>query len=66
MSSNEFEKEAKEKSALGAAVLGPESIFRKREGESIMEAKGKVQRHATLSPGEPPDEMSSPYECSGG
>jgi hypothetical protein len=55
MSSDEFEEEAKKKSALGAAVVGLESILRKREAEYIAEVKNRVERDATPAPGEPPD-----------
>jgi hypothetical protein len=55
MTEEEFEEEAKKKSLLGAAITGLEGTLRKREATILMEAKGRVEREATPSPGEPPE-----------
>jgi hypothetical protein len=54
MTEEEFEEEAKKKSLLGAAITGLEGTLRKREATVMMEAKGRVERDATPSPGDPP------------
>jgi hypothetical protein len=56
MTEEEFEQEAKKKSLLGAAITGLEGTLRKREATLMMEAKGRVERDATPSPGNPPEE----------
>ena len=56
MSEEEFEKEAKKKSMLGAAITGMESALRTREAGYVMEVKNKIEQDATPSPGEPPEE----------
>lgn len=56
MTEEEFEEEAKKKSLLGAAIMGLEGTLRKREATIMMEAKGRVERDATPSPGDPPEE----------
>jgi hypothetical protein len=56
MSEEEFEEEAKKKSLLGAAITGLESTLRKREATYLMEAKSRIERDATPSPGDPPDQ----------
>ena len=59
MSEEEFEEEAKKKSLLGAAVTGLEYTLRKKEATYVMEVKSRIERDATPSPGEPPDEEST-------
>jgi len=54
MTEEEFEEEAKKKSLLGAAIMGLEGTMRKREATIMMEAKARVERDATPSPGDPP------------
>jgi len=56
MTEEEFEEETKKKSLLGAAIMGLEGTLRKRETTIMMEAKGRVERDATPSPGDPPEE----------
>ena len=56
MTEEEFEEEARKKSLLGAAIMGLEGTLRKREATIMMEAKGRVERDATPSPGDPPEE----------
>jgi len=56
MTEEEFEAEAREKSLLGAAIMALEGTLRKREATIMMEAKSRVERDATPSPGEPPEE----------
>lgn len=56
MTEEEFEEEARKKSLLGAAIMGLEGTLRKREATIMMEAKGRVDRDATPSPGDPPEE----------
>ena len=56
MSEKEFEEEAKKKSMLGAAITGMESALRTREAGHVIEVKNKIERDATPSPGEPPQE----------
>jgi hypothetical protein len=58
MTEEEFEEEAKQKSLLGAAITGLEATLRKREATVMMEAKGRVERDATTTPGDPPDEKA--------
>lgn len=58
MTEEEFEEEAKRKSLLGAAILGLEGTLRKREATVMMEAKGRVERESTPSPGDPPEEKA--------
>jgi ABC-type bacteriocin/lantibiotic exporter with double-glycine peptidase domain len=66
MTEEEFEEEAKKKSLLGAAITGLEGTLRKREATVLMEAKGRIERDATPSPGDPPTEKtdSSPHRSS--
>jgi ABC-type bacteriocin/lantibiotic exporter with double-glycine peptidase domain len=65
MTEEQFEEEAKKKSLLGAAIMGLEGTLRKREATVLMEAKGRVERDRTPSPGDPPeDENSSKVESS--
>lgn len=59
MSEEEFEQEARKKSMLGAAITGMESALRTREAGYVMEVKNKIERDATPSPGEPPEEATS-------
>jgi ABC-type bacteriocin/lantibiotic exporter with double-glycine peptidase domain len=56
MSEEEFEEEARKKSMLGAAITGMESALRTREAGYVLEVKNKIEREATPSPGEPPEE----------
>jgi hypothetical protein len=56
MTEEEFEEDVKKKSLLGAAIMGLEGTLRKREATVLMEAKGRVERDATPSPGDPPEE----------
>jgi hypothetical protein len=56
MTEQEFEEEARKKSFLGAAIMGLEGSLRKREATIMMEAKSRVERDATPTPGEPPEE----------
>jgi len=58
MTEEEFEQEVKKKSLLGAAVTGLEGTLRKREATIMMEAKSRVERDATPSPGDPPREKA--------
>ena len=60
MTEEEFEAEAQKKSLLGAAIMGLEGTLRKREATVMMEAKGRVERDATPSPGDPPEEKAQP------
>src|SRR5262249_40905080 len=55
MTEREFEEEARKKSLLGAAITGLEGTLRKREATIMMEAKGRMEREATPSPGDPPE-----------
>jgi hypothetical protein len=59
MSEEEFEEEAKKKSLLGAAITGLEYTLRKKEATYVMEVKSRIERDATPSPGEPPEEEST-------
>jgi len=59
MTDEEFEEEARRKSFLGAAITGLEGTLRKREATVLMEAKTRVERDATPSPGDPPDDEGS-------
>ena len=54
MTEAEFEEQATKKSLLGAAITGLEGTLRKRETTILVEAKGRVERDATPSPGDPP------------
>jgi hypothetical protein len=56
MSEEEFEEEAKKKSLLGAAITGLEYALRKKEATYVMEVKSRIERDATPSPGEPPED----------
>ena len=56
MAEEEFEEEARKKSPLGAAIMGLEGTLRKREATVLMEAKGRVERDRTPSPGDPPED----------
>jgi hypothetical protein len=58
MTEEEFEEEVKKKSLLGAAITGLEGTLRNREATIMMEAKSRVERDATPSPGDPPDERA--------
>ena len=62
MSEEEFEEEAKKKTMIGAALVGFEAAWRRREGETVMEAKSRVERGATPSPGKPPEEPTESPE----
>jgi ABC-type bacteriocin/lantibiotic exporter with double-glycine peptidase domain len=65
MTEEQFEEEAQKKSLLGAAIMGLEGTLRKREATVLMEAKGRVERDRTPSPGDPPeDENNSKVESS--
>lgn len=59
MTEEEFEEEARKKSLLGAAIMGLEGTLRKKEATVMMEAKGRVERDATPSPGDPPEEKAA-------
>jgi hypothetical protein len=63
MSEEEFEEEARKKSLLGAAIMGLEGTLRNREATIMVEAKGRIERDATPSPGDPPQEAEIP-KCS--
>ena len=56
MTEKEFEEEAKKKTLIGAALMGFETAWRRKEAEKVMEVKSRVERDATPSPGEPPEE----------
>jgi len=56
MSEEEFEEEAKKESLVGAAIMGLEGTLRKREATVLMAAKGRIERDATPSPGDPPQD----------
>ena len=58
MTEEEFEEEVKKKSLLGAAITGLEGTLRNREATIMMEAKSRVDRDATPSPGDPPEEKA--------
>jgi hypothetical protein len=58
MTEEEFEKEVRQKSLLGAAIVGLEGTLRKREATIMMEAKSRVEKDATPSPGDPPEEKA--------
>jgi ABC-type bacteriocin/lantibiotic exporter with double-glycine peptidase domain len=58
MTEEEFEEEAKQKSLLGAAIVGLEGTLRKREATIMMEAKSRVEKDATPSPGDPPEQQA--------
>ena len=58
MTEEEFEEEVKKKSLLGAAIMGLEGTLRNREATIMMEAKSRVDRDATPSPGDPPEEKA--------
>ncbi len=60
MTEEEFEEESRKKTAIGAAMVGFESAWRRREAEQVMEARSRVERDATPSPGEPPKEPRVP------
>lgn len=55
MTEEEFEEEVKKKSLLGATIVGLEGTLRKREATIMIEAKGRVERDATPTPGDPPE-----------
>ena len=61
MTEQEFEEETRKKSFLGAAIMGLEGSLRKREAAIMMEAKRRVERDATPSPGEPPEEEGGDF-----
>ena len=56
MTEEEFEEEAKKKTLIGAALMGFEAAWRRKEAEQVMEAQSRIERDATPSPGEPPEE----------
>jgi len=58
MTEEEFEEEVKKKSLLAAAITGLEGTLRKREATIMAEAKSRVVRDATPSPGDPPGEKA--------
>ena len=58
MTEEEFEEEVQQKSLLGAAIVGLEGTLRKREATIMVEAKSRVERDATPSPGDPPEEKA--------
>ena len=58
MTEEEFEEEVRKKSLLGAAITGLEGTLRNREATIMMEAKSRVERDATPSPGDPPEEKA--------
>lgn len=58
MTEEEFEEEVQQKSLLGAAIVALEGTLRKREATIMMEAKSRVERDATPSPGDPPEEKA--------
>ena len=55
MTEEEFEDEVRKKSYLGAVITGLEGTLRKHEATILMEAKGRVERDATPSPGDGPE-----------
>ena len=59
MTEEEFEEEVKKKSLLGAAITGLEGTLRNREATIMMEAKSRVERDMTPSPGDPPEEKKA-------
>ena len=56
MTEEEFEEESQKKTLVGAAMVGLEVALRRREAEQVMEASNRIERDATPSPGEPPEE----------
>jgi len=60
MTEEEFEEESQKKSLVGAALTGFELAWRRREAEQVMEARSRVERDATPSPGDPPEEPPVP------
>jgi len=61
MTEEEFEQEARKGSYLGAVLMGVEGALRKREAAIMMEAKSRVERDATPSPGEPPQDPAGDF-----
>jgi hypothetical protein len=59
MTEEEFEEESKKKTPVGAAMVGLEVALRRREAEQVMEAASRIERDATPSPGDPPDDPSA-------
>jgi hypothetical protein len=62
MTEEEFEQESRKKTLIGAALVGFEAAWRRKEAEIVMEAKNRVEHHATPSPGEPPEETTKNSE----
>ena len=60
MTEEEFEEESSKKTAIGAALVGLEVALRRKEAEQVMEAQSRVERDATPSPAEPPEEPQVP------
>ena len=58
MTDEEFEQEARKGpgSLVGSAVVGLEGALRKREAAIMMEARSRIERDATPTPGEPPED----------
>jgi len=61
MTEEEFEQEARKGSYWGAVLMGVEGALRKREAAIMMEAKTRVERDATPSPGEPPQDQAADF-----
>ena len=60
MTEEEFEEESRKKTLIGSALVGLELAWRRREAEQVMEARSRVERDATPSPGDPPEEPPVP------
>jgi hypothetical protein len=63
MTDEEFEHKVREGSGslAGAAVMGLEGALRKREAAVMMEAKSRIEKDATPSPGEPPEDEAGDF-----
>jgi len=57
MTEEEFEEESQKKTPIGAALLGLELAWRRREAEQVMETRTRIERDATPSPGDPPEPL---------
>ena len=55
MTEEEFEEESQKKTLIGAALVGLELAWRRREAEQVMETRTRIERDATPSPGDPPE-----------
>lgn len=56
MTEQEFEEDAKKGSLLGAAVIGLERSLRPRETDYLIEEKLRIDKDATPTAGEPPED----------